>query len=130
MTSSAGRPTGHEWLITDFVERVPGVAHGVIVSADGDLLAGSAGLPPARAGELATVVTGMLGMTAGVADCLAAGRVHQAVVEMELGFLLLMTVSDGSCVAALASPRSDMGTVAYEMSLLVERLGQQRATSE
>jgi predicted regulator of Ras-like GTPase activity (Roadblock/LC7/MglB family) len=33
------------WLVTNFVDRVPGVAHAVVVSADGLLLVASEGLP-------------------------------------------------------------------------------------
>jgi predicted regulator of Ras-like GTPase activity (Roadblock/LC7/MglB family) len=44
---------------------------------------------------------------------------------MERGYLFLMSVSDGSSLAVLAAPTCDIGTVAYEMTLLVERVGQQ-----
>ncbi|WP_030267517.1 roadblock/LC7 domain-containing protein, partial [Streptacidiphilus jeojiense] len=43
------------------------------------------------------------------------------VVEMERGFLFIMAVSDGSSLAVLASPDSDIGLVGYEMALLVDR---------
>jgi hypothetical protein len=43
---------------------------------------------------------------------------------MQGGFLLLMTISDGSWLAVLASPTSDIGLVGYEMTLLVERVGE------
>jgi predicted regulator of Ras-like GTPase activity (Roadblock/LC7/MglB family) len=45
------------------------------------------------------------------------------VVEMERGFLFIMAVSDGSSLAVLASPDSDIGLVGYEMALLVDRAG-------
>ena len=59
------------------------------------------------------------------ARCFEAGGVNQTVVEMERGYLFLMTISDGSCLAVLAAPNCDIGLVAYEMTLLVERVGQQ-----
>jgi hypothetical protein len=43
---------------------------------------------------------------------------------MQGGFLLLMAISDGSWLAVLASPTSDIGLVGYEMTLLVERVGE------
>jgi predicted regulator of Ras-like GTPase activity (Roadblock/LC7/MglB family) len=43
---------------------------------------------------------------------------------MERGLLLLMAISDGSCLTVLAAPDCDMGLVAYQMTLLVERAGQ------
>jgi len=51
--------------------------------------------------------------------------VNQTVVEMDRGYLFLMSSSDGSCLAVLAAPNCDIGLVAYEMTLLVERVGQQ-----
>ncbi|MEV5504068.1 roadblock/LC7 domain-containing protein, partial [Nonomuraea fuscirosea] len=36
---------GVDWLITDFVSTVPGVAHAVVVSSDGLPLAASSGFP-------------------------------------------------------------------------------------
>ena len=38
--------------------------------------------------------------------------------------LMIMSISDGSCLAVLAAPDCDMGLVAYQMTLLVERAGQ------
>ncbi len=52
------------------------------------------------------------------------GAVTQTVVEMQRGLLLIMSISDGSCLAVLAAPDSDLGLVAYQMTLLVDRAGQ------
>ena len=56
--------------------------------------------------------------------CFSAGAVVQTVVEMQGGFLLLMAISDGSWLAVLAAPTSDIGLVGSEMTLLVDRVGQ------
>lgn len=125
MTASVGPSGGFGWLITDFVRRVPGVAHAVVVSADGLLLAGSEGLPQDRAEQLSAVASGLVSLTQGAARCFEAGSVNQTVVEMERGYLFLMSVRDGSCLSVLAAPNCDIGLVAYEMTLLVERVGQQ-----
>jgi predicted regulator of Ras-like GTPase activity (Roadblock/LC7/MglB family) len=127
VTASAQPSSGGSfgWLITDFVHRVPGAAHAVVVSADGLLLAGSEGLPQDRAEQLSAVASGLISLTQGAARCFEAGAVNQTVVEMERGYLFLMSVSDGSCLAVLASPTCDIGTVAYEMTLLVDRVGAQ-----
>ncbi|MBN6034912.1 roadblock/LC7 domain-containing protein [Amycolatopsis sp. 195334CR] len=121
-TTSSG---GFGWLVTDFVRRVPGAAHAVVVSADGLLLASSDGLPVERAEQLSAVSSGLVSLTQGAARCFEAGVVNQTVVEMERGYLFLMSISDGSSLAVLAAPTSDIGTVAYEMTLLVDRVGQQ-----
>ena len=125
MTASVQQPGSFGWLITDFVRRVPGVAHAVVVSADGLLLAGSQGLPRDRAAQLSAVASGLVSLTQGAARCFEAGAVNQTVVEMDRGYLFLMSISDGSCLGVLAAPNCDIGLVAYEMTLLVERVGQQ-----
>jgi predicted regulator of Ras-like GTPase activity (Roadblock/LC7/MglB family) len=111
------------WLITNFVERVPAVAHAIVVSADGLPLAFSDGFPPDRADQLAAVASGLSSLTQGASRVFEGGTVLQTVVEMEGGLLVVMTISNGSSLAVLAAPDCDMGLVAYEMTLLVERVG-------
>jgi predicted regulator of Ras-like GTPase activity (Roadblock/LC7/MglB family) len=111
------------WLITNFVERVPAVAHAIVVSADGLPLAFSAGFPEDRADQLAAVTSGLTSLTQGAARVFEAGSVIQTVVEMDGGLLLVMAISNGSSLAVLAASDCDMGLVAYEMTLLVERVG-------
>src|ERR1700759_2740228 len=101
------------WLITNFVDNTPGVSHTVVVSADGLLLAMSEGFPRDRADQL----------TAGASRIFEGGSVNQTVVEMERGFLFIMSVSDGSSLAVLAHPEADIGLIGYEMALLVDRAG-------
>jgi uncharacterized protein len=120
----SSRPGQFGWLLTNFVKNVPGVSHAVAVSSDGLLLTSSEGLPRDRADQLAAVASGLLSLTRGAARVFGAGEVVQTVVEMELGCMLLMAIADGSCLAVLASPRCDMGLVAYEMTLLVDRAGE------
>ena len=112
------------WLITNFVDRVPGVAHTIVVSSDGLLLAVSEGFPRDRADQLAAVASGLTSLTQGASRVFEGGTVTQTVVEMERGFLFIMSISDGSCLAVLASMACDIGLVGYEMALLVERAGE------
>lgn len=112
------------WLVTDFADRVTGVAHSIVVSADGLLLAASARLPQDRAEQLAAVASGLSSLTNGAATCFEAGQVTETIVEMERGTLIQMGINDGSCLTVLAAPHCDMGLVAYEMAMLVERVGQ------
>ena len=112
------------WLITNFVDRVPGVAHTVVVSSDGLLLAVSNGFPRDRADQLAAVASGLSSLTQGAARIFEGGAVTQTVVEMVRGFLFVMAISDGSVLAVLASSDCDMGLIGYEMALLVDRTGE------
>jgi len=119
------QPDRFGWLVDDFVNRVPGVAHAVVVSADGLLLTASNHLPRERADQLAAVASGLVSLTQGAARCFEAGQVVQTVVELERGLLLLMSIGDGSCLATMATPSCDIGLVGYEMTLLVDRVGAQ-----
>lgn len=124
MNPSPAAPNRFGWLINNFAESVPGVAHAIVVSADGLMLAGSERLPRDRADQLAAVASGLISLTQGAARCFDAGGVVQTVVEMDRGIVLLMSISDGSCLAVLAAPNCDIGLVGYEMTLLVDRVGQ------
>jgi uncharacterized protein len=111
------------WLITNFAERVPSIAHAIVVSSDGLPLAVSEGLPPDRVEQLAAVVSGVTSLTQGASRMFEGGTLNQTVVDMQRGLLVVMAISDGSSLAALAATDCDMGLVAYEMVLLVERVG-------
>ncbi|MEU7898536.1 roadblock/LC7 domain-containing protein [Nonomuraea sp. NPDC049152] len=113
-----------DWLVSGFVEEVPGVAHAVVVSADGLPMAFSRGFPKDRADQLAAVAAGLISLVQGASRVFEGGRVNQTVVEMQGGLMLVMSISDGSCLAVLAAPECDMGLVAYQMTVLVERAGQ------
>jgi hypothetical protein len=111
------------WLLTNFTDEVQGVAHAIAVSADGLLLANSRDLPRDRGDQLAAITAGLVSLTQGAAGLLEAGAVLQNVVEMDGGFLFLMSMSEGAALAALAARGCDVGQVGYEMALLVERVG-------
>ena len=125
MTTATEELDNFSWLVEDFVSRVAGVAHAIVVSADGLLLASSDRLPHDRAEQLAAVSSGLVSLNLGAARCFEAGEVKQTVGEMERGYLFLMSISDGSCLAVLAAPNCDIGLIGYAMTRLVERVGLQ-----
>jgi hypothetical protein len=109
------------WLISAFADRVPSVAHALVVSSDGLPLAFSHGLPPERVDQLAAVASGLTSLVEGAARIFGGGAVNQTVVEMRQGLLIVMSVTGGSTLAVLATSDCDMGLVAYEMALLADR---------
>lgn len=123
MSTLGNPPQDLNWLVTDFVERVPDVAHAVIVSSDGLPVAVSAGFPEERAEQLAAVTSGLSSLAQGAARMFEGGIVIQTVVEMDGGVLVVMTISNGASLAVLAGPDGRMSLIAYEMTLLVERVG-------
>jgi predicted regulator of Ras-like GTPase activity (Roadblock/LC7/MglB family) len=50
-------------------------------------------------------------------------------VELDEAFLFVTAAGDGSCLAVLTDADSDVGQVAYEMALLVKRVGAHLATA-
>jgi uncharacterized protein len=111
------------WLLNNFANSVAGIAHVVAVSADGLLLAASRDLPADRADQLAAITSGVVSLTDGASRMFNAGAVNQTIIEMDSGYLFLMSISDGSSMAVLAARSCDVGQVGYEMALLVERVG-------
>jgi predicted regulator of Ras-like GTPase activity (Roadblock/LC7/MglB family) len=116
-------PQDLDWLVTDFVARVPDVAHAVVVSADGLSLAVSAGFPAEHAKQVAVVTSGLSSLVQGAARMFDGGMTVQTAVEMEAGVMVIMTISIAASLAVLAAPEANMDIVAYEMTLLVERAG-------
>ena len=113
-----------DWLVTDFTMRVPDIAHAAVISADGVPLALSDGIPVQHAGQLAAITAGLTSLMQGAARAFNGGATIQALVEMQAGLMLVKAISDGSSLAVLASPECDMDLVAYEMTLLVEAMGE------
>jgi predicted regulator of Ras-like GTPase activity (Roadblock/LC7/MglB family) len=115
--------TNMTFLIRNFAERVPGVRDAAIVSADGLLLAMSAGLNRESADRFAAAASGLIGLAHGAAAPFGGGRVTELIIEMEYGFIFVTGISDGSSMAVMAEGSCDVGLVGYEMARLVERCG-------
>jgi uncharacterized protein len=99
------------WLVANFAKATPGVAHAMVVSADGLPVAVSERLDRPRADQLAAIASGLASLTQGASRCL------------DRGFLFVMSISDGSSLAVLASSSCNVAVVAYEMTVLVARAG-------
>ena len=112
-----------DWLVTRFVDDVPDAAHAILLSADGLLMASSTSLPADRAEQVAAVSSGLASLAVGASRLFDGGAVLQTIVEMEHGYLMLMSVGDGSTLAVLTQESADIGQVGYEMALLVARVG-------
>jgi uncharacterized protein len=113
-----------DWLVTDFTARVLDVAHAVVVSADGVLLALSEDIPRAYAEQLGAITCGLASLMQGVARIFEGGPPTQALVEMEGGLMIIKVISDGSSLAVLAAPDCDTDLVSYEVTKLVEAVGE------
>lgn len=123
MTTPNDTDENLNWLVARFTRDVPGVSHAVLVSADGLLQAVSPHLPADRAEQLAAVTAGLASLATGAAQLFDGGKVMQSIVEMQRGYLLVMSVGNGSHIAVLANKQHDIGRIGYEMALLVDRVG-------
>jgi uncharacterized protein len=112
------------WLINGFTERVAGVVHAVVVSSDGLLVATSDRLPRDSADQLAAVTSSLVSVIKSAARIFDADDVRQTVVEMGRGYLLVMSIRDGSILATLAAGEADVGVVGYEMAKLAKQAGE------
>ena len=113
-----------DWLVSDFVRRVSGVTHALVVSVDGLKLAVSDQVDESTADQLAAVASGLVSLTRGAARCFDAEPVVQTIVETAGGYLFVTSVSEGSTLAVFATVECDIGMIGYEMTLLVDRVGQ------
>ncbi len=111
------------WLVNNFVSQVPGVADAVVVSSDGLPIASSSGLDRDSIDRFSAVASGLIGLSYGAAGRFGGGAVTEVIVEMENAFLFVTGISDGSLLAVMAEASADVGLVAYEMAVLVEKAG-------
>jgi predicted regulator of Ras-like GTPase activity (Roadblock/LC7/MglB family) len=112
------------WLVGKFTARVADVAYAAVVSADGVPLALSIEIPQVFAEQLAAIIAGLASLMQGAARTFEAGQPVQALVEMEGGLMIVKAISDGSSLCVLAVPDCDTELLSYEISLLVEAVGE------
>jgi uncharacterized protein len=116
--------TNFSWLMTSFVDNTAGAEQAIVVSSDGVLMA-VANLDRLSADRVSAIVTGVRSLSDGAAGLLNRGPLHRVIVEMRTGYLLVTAVGGGSVLGVVCSKQCDLGLVSYEMSLLVQRVGQQ-----
>jgi predicted regulator of Ras-like GTPase activity (Roadblock/LC7/MglB family) len=111
------------WLLDDIVSRVRDIDQAVILSRDGLVTAASKGLGREDADSLAAMAAGFQSLARGASLHFGGGTVRQTVVEMDHAFLFVTAAGQGSCLAVLTGAGADVGLVAYEMAVLVTRIG-------
>jgi len=112
------------WLLDDLVQRVPSARQAVVLSVDGLLMGASEGVSRADAEHMSAIAAGFQSLARGAGRHFQAGSVRQTIVEMESAFLFVTAAGQGACLAVLADANSDIGLIAYEMAMLVKRVGQ------
>jgi uncharacterized protein len=111
------------WLLDNFVHHTTGVEQAVAVSSDGLLMAASAQLHRSDADKLAAMISGLTSLAFSASRLLAKGVLRQVITEFNHGFLLVSSISGGSCLGVITSADCDLGLVGYEATVLVQRIG-------
>jgi predicted regulator of Ras-like GTPase activity (Roadblock/LC7/MglB family) len=123
MTAPTSATRELSWLLDDLVARVGSIRKALVLSGDGLSIGASERLTREDSEHLAAVASGFHSLAKGVGRHFEVGRVRQTMVELDEAFLFVTAAGDGSCLAVLTDADSDVGQVAYEMALLVKRVG-------
>ncbi|GFN00987.1 hypothetical protein Sfulv_57970 [Streptomyces fulvorobeus] len=115
---------GLDWLLDDLTGRVEHVRHALVLSNDGLVTGASTGLAREDAEHLAAVSSGLHSLARGSGRHFRAGRARQTMVEFDEALLFVTAAGEGSCLCVLSAAEADVGQVAYEMTLLVNRVGE------
>jgi predicted regulator of Ras-like GTPase activity (Roadblock/LC7/MglB family) len=119
-----------DWLLDDLVSRVAQIEKAVILSRDGLAIGSSAGLGREDSEHLSAVSAAFQSLARGTGQHFGCGLPRQTIVEMESAVLFVTAAGEGSCLAVLATADPDAaGQIAYEMALLVSRVGEHMAIS-
>ena len=124
-----GGPAGLDWLLENLIATVDRIRQAVILSPDGLTMSSSPGLSQEDADHLAALAAGVQSLARGAGQRFAGGDVRQVIIEMDAALLFITAAAGGTCLAVLADPEADAGLVAYEMAMLVKRVGQHMTAS-
>ena len=116
------------WLLDNLVNQVEHVQQAVILSRDGLVVAASQSLAREDGEHLSALAAGVQSLARGTGLHFNGGEVRQTIIEMEHAFLFVSNAGKGTCLAVLTSAEPNVGVIAYEMAMLVRRMGKYLAT--
>ena len=111
------------WLLDSLVGRVQHVRQAVILSRDGLVVATSQNMNRVDGDHLSALAAGVQSLARGAGRHFEGGEVRQTIIEMDSAFMFVMAAGQGTCLAVLASAEANVGVMAYEMAMLVRRMG-------
>jgi predicted regulator of Ras-like GTPase activity (Roadblock/LC7/MglB family) len=119
--NSEGEQLG--WLLDKLVSQVANVREALILSRDGLVVAMSSNMSREQGDRLSALAAGVQSLARGAGQQVGGGDVRQIVIEMDSAFMFVMAAGQGTCLAVLASSEASVGVMAYEMAMLVRRMG-------
>jgi predicted regulator of Ras-like GTPase activity (Roadblock/LC7/MglB family) len=116
------------WLLDNLVNQVEHVQQALVLSRDGLVVAASQSLTREDGEHLSALAAGVQSLARGTGLHFKGGEVRQTIIEMEYAFLFVSTAGKGTCLAVLTSAEPNVGVIAYEMAMLVRRMGKYLAS--
>lgn len=123
MADTTSAPQEFGWLVNEFVSRVHGVTHALVMSSDGFPLTASESVTTDDAEQLAAISSGLLSLAHNSAALFDKGGCEQIMIRMTHGYFLFMGIGSGAGIAVLTGPGCDMKVVGYEMTQFVRNAG-------
>ena len=118
---SGGEELG--WLLDNLVSGVANVRQALVLSRDGLVVAKSQNMSREEGEHLSALAAGLQSLARGAGEQVGGGKVRQTIIEMDSAFMFVMAAGQGTCLAVLASADANLGVMAYEMAMLVRRMG-------
>jgi hypothetical protein len=123
MTMPTDDARNFNWLLSSFVQETAGVTDAVAVSSDGLLIARSNTLDREESEQLCAIISGCASLAKAADRAMDAGGLERVIIAMKRGFLFVSAIADGSCLGVVASRDCDVGSVGYQTTDLVARVG-------
>lgn len=123
MTMQPGEAGQLSWLLDDLVQRLQHIRQAVVLSRDGLVTAAAHAMSREDGDHLAALAAGLQGLARGAMEHCAAREVRQTIIEMDSAFLFVMAAGEGTCLAVITSADANMGVIAYEMAMMVRKMG-------
>jgi len=121
LAKSNGEQLG--WLLDNLVSQVANVRQALVLSRDGLVVAKSRNIGREEGDRLSALAAGMQSLARGAGQQVGGGEVRQTIIEMESAFMFVMAAGQGTCLAVIASADVNLSVMAYEMAMLVRRMG-------
>jgi uncharacterized protein len=122
MTTDEAR--NFNWLLSSFVNETAGVNDAVAVSSDGVLIARSASVGAAESEQLCAIISGCASLAHAADRAIDGEGLERVIIAMKEGFLFVSAIADGSCLGVVAMRDCDVGSIGYQTTELVARVGQ------
>jgi predicted regulator of Ras-like GTPase activity (Roadblock/LC7/MglB family) len=111
------------WLLDDLVQRLQHVRQAVVLSRDGLVMAAAHDMSREDSDHLAALAAGVQGLACGALAHCSAREVRQTIIEMDSAFVFVMAAGEGTGLAVVSSADANVGVIAYEMAMMVRRMG-------